>query len=184
MIDLGWLGHIEFTWHFLVAILSITLIDLVLSRYGQHPCVAGFGIDIEWYQQNQYFEGKAISDEKAQTWSSQVRSYNQDYILFLKHWLPEKMPPDYRQGLVFVDDSQKFITLNEMAAEFEHWGNTFSPSPVAFQFGYKSDQRWWEEYNDPPLEIGKLLLSRIPNLAGLFWVDFTAAELWPVPPSN
>ena len=31
MIDLGWLGHIEFTWHFFGAILTITLIDLVLA---------------------------------------------------------------------------------------------------------------------------------------------------------
>jgi YjbE family integral membrane protein len=31
MIDLGWLGHIAFTWEFLVAGLSIVLIDLVLA---------------------------------------------------------------------------------------------------------------------------------------------------------
>ena len=31
MIDLGWLGHIEFTWAFASAIMSIVLIDLVLA---------------------------------------------------------------------------------------------------------------------------------------------------------
>ena len=31
MIDLGMLGHIEFSWHFFMAVLSITLIDLVLA---------------------------------------------------------------------------------------------------------------------------------------------------------
>jgi YjbE family integral membrane protein len=31
MIDLGWLGHIEFTWHFFMAVVSIVLIDLVLA---------------------------------------------------------------------------------------------------------------------------------------------------------
>ena len=31
MIDFGWLGHIAFTWEFLVAVLSIILIDLVLA---------------------------------------------------------------------------------------------------------------------------------------------------------
>jgi YjbE family integral membrane protein len=31
MIDFGWLGHIAFTWEFLVAVLSIVLIDLVLA---------------------------------------------------------------------------------------------------------------------------------------------------------
>ena len=31
MIDLGWLGHIAFTWEFAVAVMSIVLIDLVLA---------------------------------------------------------------------------------------------------------------------------------------------------------
>jgi YjbE family integral membrane protein len=31
MIDFGWLGYIAFTWQFLVAVLSIVLIDLVLA---------------------------------------------------------------------------------------------------------------------------------------------------------
>ena len=31
MIDFGWLGHIAFTWQFLVAVMSIILIDLVLA---------------------------------------------------------------------------------------------------------------------------------------------------------
>ena len=31
MIDFGWLGHIAFTWQFLLAVLSIVLIDLVLA---------------------------------------------------------------------------------------------------------------------------------------------------------
>jgi len=31
MIDLGWLGHIAFNWEFLVAVVSIVIIDLVLA---------------------------------------------------------------------------------------------------------------------------------------------------------
>jgi hypothetical protein len=31
MIDLGWLGHIAFSWEFFVAVASIVLIDLVLA---------------------------------------------------------------------------------------------------------------------------------------------------------
>ena len=31
MIDLGWLGHIEFSWAFILAVGSIVLIDLVLA---------------------------------------------------------------------------------------------------------------------------------------------------------
>ena len=31
MIDLGWVGHIEFTWKFFLAVCSIVVIDLVLA---------------------------------------------------------------------------------------------------------------------------------------------------------
>ena len=31
MIDLGWLGHISFTWEFFAAVMSIVFIDLVLA---------------------------------------------------------------------------------------------------------------------------------------------------------
>src|SRR5512141_2636975 len=31
MIDMGWLGSIEFTWPFLYAVLSIVLIDVILA---------------------------------------------------------------------------------------------------------------------------------------------------------
>jgi YjbE family integral membrane protein len=31
MIDMGWLGHIAFTWEFFIAVMSIVLIDLVLA---------------------------------------------------------------------------------------------------------------------------------------------------------
>jgi len=48
MIDLGWLGQIAFTWEFLMAVMSIVLIDLVLagdnavsSHGGQKPARQG-----------------------------------------------------------------------------------------------------------------------------------------------
>lgn len=161
-----------------------SLIDLVLGRYGGHPSVAGFGIDVEWYQQDKYTEGRPVGDAEAQRWRSRVDTHNPDYVLFLKHWLPEKMPPGYRQGLVFVDDSQEFSSMQMMVDEFEIWGETFGPAPVAFQYGYQSDQPWWGALDDPPREIGETLIERLPNLAGLFWVDFTAEQLWPLSPAQ
>jgi hypothetical protein len=155
------------------------LIRVVLGRYAHHPCVVGFGIDVEWYRQDEYDEGKAVTDEEAENWSELVQEFNPAYKLFLKHWLPEKMPPAARQGLVFVDDSQEFESPEQMLDEFEVWGQAFYPASVAFQFGYESDQFWWEQLSDPPADIGSQLLERVPNLGGLYWVDFTALQLWP-----
>jgi hypothetical protein len=157
-----------------------TLIRLVLDRYGKHPCVIGFGIDVEWHRwSRQNDEGVEVSDMQAQAWSERVRAYKPDYQLFLKHWLESKMPSSYRQGLTFINDSQEFTSLEQMLADFEPWGRAFSPSPVGYQFGYPADGAWWRELDDPPAAIGKAILARIPNTSDLFWVDFTMQEIWP-----
>lgn len=158
-----------------------TLIDLVLGRYASHPSVIGFGIDVEWYKYSADSnpEGVAVTDAEAQTWSEQVRTYNQDYSIFFKHWLTSKMPPTYRTGVMFLDDSQQFPSMASMVNEFNVWGQTFAPAAVGFQFGYPADGSWWRALSDPPRDIGKELLNRIPNTTDLFWVDFTMEEIWP-----
>jgi hypothetical protein len=155
------------------------LIDLVYQQYGHHSSVVGFGVDDEWYRKDLERNGKSITDAEAQTWVARARTYDSTDQVFLKHWLPEKMPPTYRTGLVFVDDSQGFGSLSSMVSEFGTWGQTFSPSPVGFQFGYKSDQAWWKAYADPPRTIGNAILSDVPNARDLVWVDFTAQTIWP-----
>lgn len=156
-----------------------TLIDLILRRYASHPCVVGFGVDVEWYMCKTCQDGKPVTDAEAQAWVTQIRSYNPNYKLFLKHWLTEKMPPTYRDGVLFLDDSQGFESLDEMVSEFESWGQTFSPAAVGFQYGYEADRRWWGALSEPPGDIGQALIRRIPNTTDLYWVDFTAKEMWP-----
>ena len=46
----------------------ITLIDQYLREYGDHPCVIGFGIDIEWYTTWSGDLGKKVSDSEARQW--------------------------------------------------------------------------------------------------------------------
>src|SRR5207249_1278466 len=137
------------------------LVDLVMARYKQHPSVIGFGVDVEWYRKDITTNGKAVTDAEASAWVTKTKSYNANYQVFLKHWLTEKMPPTYRNSLVFIDDSQGFSSLNAMVSEFSNWGQTFSSSPVGYQFGYKSDKRWWRKYSDPPSTIGNALLGQV-----------------------
>ena len=89
------------------------------------------------------------------------------------------MPPTFRNGLVFIDDSQGHASLNAMVSEFSNWGQTFAPSPVGFQYGYRSDKKWWRKFADPPLTIGNAILGQVPNTRDLLWVDFTAYDIWP-----
>src|SRR5512145_1565222 len=63
-----------------------TLIPLVLERYQHHPCVAGLGLDVEWYRSYTSPEGQAISDSEARAWLTDIQDVNPRYRLFLKHW--------------------------------------------------------------------------------------------------
>lgn len=155
-----------------------TLIGLVMSRYKHHPCVVGFGIDVEWYRNN-----AKVTDSSAARWEQHVKSYGPQYSLFLKHYGQSWMPPNYRGAIMFVDDSQGFTGLNSgniaMVSEFTSWGTKFSPNAVGFQFGYAIDSSWWKQYPDPAKTIGDALISNIPNTAALFWVDFTVIKVFP-----
>ena len=158
-----------------------TLIDLALTQYAHHSCVIGFGVDVEWFKTSaaNNDEGEAVTDAEAEVWSSRIKSYNKDYLLFTKHWLIEKMPPTFRTDMVFVDDSQIFQTMDDMVSEFADWAEAFAPAKVAFQYGYNSDKPWWSELSNPPKNIGNEILKRCSNVSDLYWVDFTAYDIWP-----
>jgi hypothetical protein len=155
------------------------LITLVLDRYGHHPSVAGFGVDVEWFRWRNYEGGKAVTDDKAAEWRDAVRAYDPDHTLFLKHWLTDRMPPTERDGLLFIDDGQGVASLSELTAYFSEWGDTFAPAAVGYQFGYETDRSWWADLEDPPGEISAAILDAVPNTQGLYWVDFTVEDVFP-----
>lgn len=157
------------------------LIDLVLGKYKHHECVIGFGIDVEWHREADNPEwGVKVTDEQAEAWESQVKSYNKKYRLFLKHWDRDWMPPRYRGDLVFVSDSQIFQKFREMIDEFAlYWSDYFAPNTVFFQIGYPSDRSWWQKMESPPSEMGKAIAQRVSQNCGIFWVDFTLRDVVP-----
>ena len=155
------------------------LIQLVLDRYGKHRCVCGFGVDVEWYQARAYSGGRPVTDSEAAAWYRLVSSYNKSYRLFLKHYSADWMPPSYRTGIYFIDDSMGFSSLDAMVDEFARWRDHFSGSPVGFQIGYQEDKGWWSRYPDPLGTIGRALLEQVPDTEGIYWVDFSVEDLYP-----
>ena len=161
-----------------------TLIDLVLGRYKQHPCVIGFGVDVEWYREaDKPGWGMPIDDETAKQWEARVKSHNPSYRLFLKHWDPDWMPKTYRGDIIFVDDSQELKGLDEMVDEFQKsWADRFYPNSVFFQIGYNSDKPWWQKLDNPPQTIGRAIAQRVKQSCGIIWVDFSLREVFKLSP--
>lgn|GEM_PF-1201401 len=159
-----------------------TLIDLVLNRYKHHPCVIGFGIDVEWYKSAEKPEwGTRVDDIPAKLWEERVKSHNPGYRLFLKHWDRRWMPPRYRGNIIFVNDSQMLKNVDAMKKEFvPYWADYFKPNAVFFQVGYPSDRKWWSKLNDPPSDIAAAIAGGISQEFGITWVDFSMKEVLPV----
>lgn len=155
-----------------------TVIDLVLERYAQHPCVIGFGVDVEWFGNvTEGGEGTPVDDATAMLWDSLVHSYDPEYGLFLKHWDTSFMPPSYRGSIIFVDDGQGYPDMDEYLADMKDWADTFDPSRVFFQYGYESDRLWWGSLGFAPVDIGEALAAQTSQECGLIWVDFNLDEL-------
>jgi hypothetical protein len=165
---------------------SITeLIDVIMARYGNHVCIAGFGIDMEWYESVNWNDTNGedhysyISDADAQAWEAKIKSFNSSYRLYLKHWLTDFMPPTYKGDIIFVNDAQGFSYLQLLVSKFVSWADTYAPNPVMFQIGYDRDKTWWQNYENPPLTVGKAIAEAITNAnqkVGIFWVDFTLRD--------
>jgi hypothetical protein len=155
-----------------------TLIDLVLDRYAPHPCVIGFGVDVEWFGNvTEGGEGTPVDDTTASSWESRIRSRDSDYCLFLKHWDIAFMPPLYRGSIIFVDDGQGYVNLRAYLGDMRSWAEAFNPNRVFFQYGYESDRRWWRWLHEPPITIGERLAGQTSQECGLFWVDFSLSAL-------
>ncbi|MGZ5556040.1 MAG: hypothetical protein ACXW3H_10040 [Candidatus Aminicenantales bacterium] len=157
---------------------------VMLDHYGHHKCVIGVGVDIEWHRSNNPDLGDPVTDELARTWLAAARFHNPSYRMFLKHFREDVMPPTFRDGIVFVDDSQIFKSSDDMIEEFAKWGKTFSPAPVGFQYGYRTDKPWWGAMKDPVKEIGDRILAATPNTEMLIWVDFSVQDVFPPDPAK
>ena len=156
----------------------VELAQEVLNRYKHHSSVKGFGIDVEWYKtEGTGGYGTPLSDEEAAEVLAAVRKINPDYTLFVKHW-DSGWLPDAADGLIFVNDSQQFRSLDQMKDEFSGWAFLYEPCPVMFQIGYNADRRVWGKMDNPVLELGTALQNECTfgNDLGIIWVDFTLSE--------
>jgi len=157
----------------------IKLANIVLDRYGHHPSVNGFGVDLEWWYRNHTKErhGRPLTDYKAKNVVAAVRKRNPKYTVFAKHWKTSFMPPKYRDGMIFVNDSQGFHgSLDRMKKEFKEWAIAYKNSPVIFQIGYKADRSIWKK---DPIKVAKTIantVSQYNSKVGIVWVDFTMKE--------
>lgn len=157
-----------------------TSLRICHDTFGSHSSVIGYGIDAEWFRTKESVSGigEPISDTDAKEWMELILTFDKNYTLFLKHWRVDHMPQTYRHDqLWFLNDSQQFVSLNEMMIDFKNWANYFDGSDVAYQVGYPKDKVWWGDLNNPLVNITERIVQDIENAKYCFWVDFTADQI-------
>lgn len=168
-----------------------TLIKLVLDQYGHHPSVAGFGVDIEWYPSEGSTNGDPdglsvkLDTTELRKWDNLVKSYNPEYRVFVKHWIPDYCGIAPISDVIYINDTQGYPSKNHLVAQFKLWADHFYPNELGFQIGYPNDTTWWTLLDDPLLDIANTIDNTIKDqVSHLFWVDFTIhreemSYLWP-----
>ena len=154
----------------------VKLAEIVYKKYGKHSCVKGFGIDLEWWKPKGDGKGSKISDSDAKKVVNFVRKQNKKHTVFVKHWEQGFMPPSYRDGLIFIDDSQEFGSMSDVKSTFRSWAKKFKNNPVMFQIGYKADKKLW---SSDPIKFAKEIrdeVSKVNKHVGIIWVDFTMKD--------
>ena len=160
----------------------VTLATIVMNKYKSHPCVKGFGVDVEWIKPagtNGY--GTRLSDSDAKKIDEAVKAVNPNYSVFVKHWDSRWLPKTYRSDMIFVNDSQMFGSLEEMQEDFQDWANLYAPNGVMFQIGYENDRDLWKpSFKIPARDLGAYLIDGLEKNGqkrGIIWVDFTLTEV-------
>lgn len=174
------------------------LAAVVMTKYKHHPCVKGFGIDVEWYQNiTDGKPGTKLTDEIAEKVDKAVKKINGNYSVFVKHWRKDFLPENYRgvkNDMIFVTDSQGFDDKEDMTDYYTSWAEYYEPNPVFFQIGYYarpddqeevegsgSDEKIWKSFNKPLQEFGQFILDGLENNGqkrGIIWVDFTLKDAY------
>ena len=183
----------------------VKLAKEVMTHYQNHPCVKGFGIDVEWYRpEGTDGWGTKLSATLADQVLAAVREVKSDYTVFVKHWDFGWLPAA-KEGFIYVNDSQNFLDLPEsisndeinslvdsislpdakdaasmMRRDFSQWASHFAPCPVMFQIGYQKDKPIWKKlFTNPAKELGEYLVEgcNSGNDIGIIWVDFTLSEV-------
>ena len=173
----------------------VKLAKAVMNHYKHHSCVKGFGIDVEWYQpEGKNGRGTPLDKATAGKVLTEVRKYNKEYTVFIKHWIDDYLTEgEPVKGFIYIDDSQGFragkdyTALEKMCSDFSDWAETFDPCPVMFQIGYdshgrdgQSDKtRIWGSMENPAEVLGKAIIAECTtsNDIGIIWVDFTLKEV-------
>ncbi|HUU48376.1 MAG TPA: 6-bladed beta-propeller [Nitrosopumilaceae archaeon] len=158
------------------------LMDLIMNRYQHHPSVIGFGVDVEWYHEEQFPGfGRQLTDNEVAVWAAQVKTFDPSYRLMVKHWDSSYLANARPNNVLFLTDAENLGSLSNTINQYTAWIDHFGNAQVGFQIGYPSDISWWSTLQDPASSLMNPVIAARPsaNIGAIFWVDFSVLAPFP-----
>lgn len=125
------------------------LIDIVLSRYGQHKSVIGVNVDIEWKLTGSPYH---VSNKERDIWLKKIHSHNPEFKLFLTYFKDYTYFPDDTQDIVILFDGEE-ATQETIMKKYKALASHFTS--VGIYTGYPS--------NIPPTASYGSIKAAAPN---------------------
>jgi hypothetical protein len=133
------------------------LMELMLTRYGQHSCIVGINVDLEWKHSGAW---NHVSNNERDAWLAVLKGHNAGLRLFLTYYGNRTYFPGDAPGLVVLFDGEGDAQVNllerygELAAHF---------SQVGIYTGYTS--------SSPPTASNDRILASVPKTRYIIHTD-------------
>ncbi|MFH0904519.1 MAG: hypothetical protein V1854_04945 [Methanobacteriota archaeon] len=172
-----------------------TLSGLIMNKFKSHPCVKGFGIDVEWYR-----NGIAIPSSVVNGMLTAIHAVNPAYKLVIKHFDASFLPVGVA-GVTYLMDSCGMGSFSSAVSEYVAWANHFSGSELGYQMLYlgidnntgaecssgvncdcaPNDRAWWGTMINPEVQLINGVYAAIPsaNIYCAYIVDFSLGYTYP-----
>lgn len=133
------------------------LIDMILTRYGNHTCIVGINVDLEWKDSG---NPQNVSNEERDMWLSEIKSHDPRLKLFLTYFGDHTHFPEDANGLVVLFDGSKDSQaklLNKYSDLAKYY------KTVGIYTGYSS--------SDPPIASLSEIFASAPNTEYIIHTD-------------
>jgi hypothetical protein len=166
------------------------LATMILNNFKNHPCVVGFGVDVEWWNSSGNSNSNPIPVSVVNSLVNAVHAINPLYKVVLKHYDPSVLPTGIF-GVTYLLDGCGYNSFNEAVSDYVNWAQTFSSpnTDIGYQMLYVSigedctpnDHNWWGSLNNPEVQLINAVYTSVPTakIYCSYIVDFSLLLTYP-----
>jgi hypothetical protein len=177
------------------------LATMILNNFKSHPCVKGFGVDVEWWNSTGNSNDSPIPASVVNSLVAAIHAVNPAYKVVIKHYDSSVLPAGI-SGVTYLTDSCGFSNFNDAVSEYVSWAKKFSgPSTdIGYQMLYvginsngrecnsgqacdcaPNDRLWWGILTNPEVQLINAVYAGVPvaNIYSAYIVDFSLLYTYP-----